>query len=194
MTFRLGGTAVVILAVAGVLGVGCGDRSSSAATTTASAAAACARTVSLTEGPYFKAGSPARRTLRTSGVKGTPLRLTGRVVDRSCQPIAGALLDFWQADGTGAYDNNGFRLRGHQRTRADGSWTLNTVVPGLYPGRTEHIHVKVRRRTGSTLTTQLFFPGAASNGSDGIYVASMLVRNFRRAGAGYRATFTFVVS
>ena len=126
-------------------------------------------------------------------MKGTPLRLSGRVVTTACRPIAGAVLDIWQADGLGRYDNTGFRLRGHLATRADGAWTLNTVIPGQYPGRTEHIHVKVRTPAGSALTTQLFFPGVSANDNsgDGIYVPSMLVRHFRRQGSRYRGTFTF---
>ena len=114
-------------------------------------------------------------------------------MDTACRPIAGATVDVWQADGKGVYDNAGYRLRGRQQTRADGSWTLSTVVPGLYPGRTEHVHVKIRTKSGSALTTQLFFPGAAANDEDGIYVASMLVKRFRKAGSGYRGSFTFVL-
>lgn len=180
-----------------VTGVACGTGSSSSATastTSAGAAASCAKTVALTEGPYWKAGSPARANLRTAGVKGTPLRLTGRVVTTACKPIAGAVIDIWQADGLGRYDNAGFRLRGHQTTRSDGTWTLNTVIPGQYPGRTEHIHVKIRTPAGTTLTTQLFFPRVAANDGDGIYVPSMLVRHFRKQGSRYRATFTFALT
>jgi protocatechuate 3,4-dioxygenase beta subunit len=192
---KAAGIAGSVVLAAGV--AACGGSSSgaaNAATAPARVAATCARTVALTEGPYWKAGSPAHANLRAAGVKGTPLRLTGRVVTTSCAPIAGAVLDVWQADGLGRYDNAGFRLRGHFSTRSDGTWTLNTVIPGQYPGRTEHVHVKVRTPAGSTLTTQLFFPGVASNDSDGIYVPSMLVRHFRKQGARYRASFTFALA
>ena len=94
--------------------------------------------------------------------------LSGRVLSTACTPIANALLDFWQADNTaGVYDNSGFRLRGHQFTGADGRFTLETIVPGLYPGRTRHIHVEVQPPNGSILTTQLYLPGEARNASDG---------------------------
>src|SRR2546428_10644087 len=49
--------------------------------------------VELTEGPYYKANPPQNATLRTAGVAGTPLTLTGYVVSKSCQPIANAKLD-----------------------------------------------------------------------------------------------------
>ena len=145
-------------------------------------------TESQTEGPYFKARSPQRTSLLESGVTGTELLLIGTVVTRSCRPVAGALIDFWQADDAGAYDNAGFRLRGHQFTGADGVYTLRTIVPGLYPGRTRHIHVKVQAPSRPVLTTQLYFPGEARNAGDGIYDADLLMRM-----ADGEARFTFVL-
>src|SRR5438445_5410131 len=133
-----------------------------AAATAAGTALACTAPaqpiVELTEGPYYKAGAPQNAALRTAGVAGTPLVLTGYVVAKSCQPIANAKLDFWQADGNGNYDNSGYTLRGWQLTDANGAYRLEPVTPGLYPGRTEHIHFKVTVN-GTTYTSQLFFPG-----------------------------------
>jgi protocatechuate 3,4-dioxygenase beta subunit len=149
--------------------------------------------VELTEGPYYKAGAPQRTTLLTAGVTGTPLVLTGYVVTRSCQPIANARLDFWQADGSGSYDNAGYTLRGWQLTGADGSYRLETVIPGLYPGRTEHIHVKVTPPGGKTYTSQLFFPGVSQNEGDSIYTQAMLVK-LDTSKTPAAATFTFVVN
>lgn len=57
-------------------------------------------------------------------------------------PAAGVLRDFWQADDDGAYDVAGYSLLGHRFTDATGAYTLSTVGPGLYPGRTRHLHVK----------------------------------------------------
>jgi protocatechuate 3,4-dioxygenase beta subunit len=132
-------------------------------------------TLSQTEGPYFTPNSPERQSLIESGVVGTSLVVTGSVLTRSCRPIANALLDFWQADGNGEYDNVGYRLRGHQFTADDGSFRLETVVPGLYPGRTRHIHVKAQAAGQRILTTQLYFPGESRNASDGIFDASLLM-------------------
>ncbi|MGB8646795.1 MAG: hypothetical protein WCF84_16260 [Anaerolineae bacterium] len=147
--------------------------------TTIAQAPACTSPASLTpaetEGPYFKAGSPERASLFTSGMTGTKLVLTGYVVTADCKPVANALLDFWQADASGNYDNSGYTLRGHQYTDASGRYQLTTVVPGLYPGRTEHIHVKVQAPGGPILTTQLYFPGVALNSSDGIFDPKMVM-------------------
>lgn len=170
--------------------------SSATATQAASAALACTAPatplVTLTEGPYYKANPPQNATLRTVGVTGTPLTLTGYVVSKSCQPIAGAKLDFWQADGSGNYDNSGYTLRGWQLTDANGAYKLETVIPGLYPGRTEHIHFKVTVN-GQTYTSQLFFPGVSQNEADSIYSSQMLIK-LNTSTSPMTGTFTFVVN
>lgn len=150
-------------------------------------------TPELTEGPYFTANSPERASLLEDGMAGTQLIVTGYVYDTNCQPVANALLDFWQADANGVYDNSGYTLRGHQFTDANGFYTLTTVVPGLYPGRTEHIHFKVQAPNGKVITSQLFFPGVAQNDSDGIFNAS-LVLPIQETSAGIQAQFNFVVA
>jgi protocatechuate 3,4-dioxygenase beta subunit len=151
-------------------------------------------TSELTEGPYFSSGSPRRRSLLTKGMRGTRLTITGYVLTTACKPIRRAKLDFWQADASGVYDNDGFRLRGHQFTDSAGRYRLDTIVPGLYPGRTKHIHVKVQRPGGQVLTTQLFFPGVSANRGDGLYESVLLVRRWRRAGARRTARFDFVLA
>jgi protocatechuate 3,4-dioxygenase beta subunit len=148
--------------------------------------------VELTEGPYYTANPPQNATLRTAGVAGTPLTLTGYVVSKSCQPIANAKLDFWQADGNGNYDNSGYTLRGWQLTGANGAYRLDTVIPGLYPGRTEHIHFKVTVN-GQTYTSQLFFPGVSQNASDSIYSSRMLV-TLNTTTSPVTGSFTFIVN
>ena len=146
-----------------------------------------------TEGPYYMPGSPRRASLVTPGMKGTKLLLTGTVLTTGCKPVARALLDFWQADANGGYDNRGFRLRGHQFTDARGRYRLVTVVPGLYTGRTRHIHVKVQAPGRAVLTTQLYFPGELQNGADGIFSPELVLRNMRRAGGRWTARFDFVL-
>ena len=130
-------------------------------------------TIAQTEGPYYTPGAPESANLAADGMPGTRLTFTGYVVDTSCAPIANAKVETWQADATGAYDNAGYSLRGWVTTDADGRFTIGTVVPGEYPGRTEHIHVKVTPPGGATLTTQVYFPGSTANGEDGIYDPSL---------------------
>jgi protocatechuate 3,4-dioxygenase beta subunit len=151
-------------------------------------------TPELTEGPYFSSGSPQRRSLVTRGMRGTRLTITGYVLTTACRPIKRAKLDFWQADASGVYDNDGYRLRGHQFTDSAGRWRLDTIVPALYTGRTKHIHVKVQRPGGEILTTQLFFPGVSANAGDRLYESDLLVRRWRRVGARRTGRFDFVLA
>jgi protocatechuate 3,4-dioxygenase beta subunit len=123
---------------------------------------------------------------------GIKLVITGHVYDSNCQPVANAWLDFWQADSTGTYDNSGYTLRGHQYTDSEGRYELTTVIPGIYPGRTEHIHVKVQAPGGNIITSQLFFPGVAQNETDGIYDASLLL-SIQETTDGFQAQYNFVL-
>ena len=102
-------------------------------------------------------------------------------------------MDFWQADPEGEYDNVGFRLRGHQYTDREGRWRLETVVPGLYPGRTRHVHVKVQAPHGRPLTTQLFFPGEPRNLRDGIFDPELMMA-IREQGGREAGRFHFVLA
>ncbi|MFF4319336.1 carbohydrate-binding protein [Streptomyces sp. NPDC001568] len=149
-------------------------------------------TVPQTEGPYFKPNSPRRTSLVTASTPGTRLTISGYVFGRACLPVAGALLDFWQADVNGAYDNTGYGFRGHQFTDAQGVFRLTTIVPGLYPGRTRHVHVKVQAPGRPVLTTQLYFPGEPRNATDSIFDARLLM-TVRQAGPGKEGTFDFVL-
>lgn len=145
-----------------------------------------------TAGPFFKPDSPERTSLVVAGANGTPLVVTGVVVSTNCQPIGGALLDFWQADDAGDYDNTGFGFRGHQFANDEGRWRLSTIMPGLYPGRTRHIHVRVQAPDQPILTTQLYFPDEPTNQLDGIFDAQLLMELQSRDDE-QRATFTFVL-
>jgi protocatechuate 3,4-dioxygenase beta subunit len=152
-----------------------------------------ALTPAQTEGPYYKADTPERTSLIEPGMAGTRLILTGYVLNADCQPMANAWLDFWQADDAGAYDNAGYVMRGHQFTDAAGRYRLETVFPGLYPGRTRHIHVKVQAPNGPVLTTQLYFPDEAANARDGIFNPA-LIADVQATADGLRGTFNFVIS
>ena len=145
-----------------------------------------------TEGPFFKPRSPERADLIEAGMKGRPIELTGFVLDPACKPMAHALLDLWQADDAGDYDNTGFRLRGHQYTDAQGRYRFRTIVPAVYPGRTRHFHLKVQPATGRLLTTQLYFPDEPANRRDGLFRKELLMRT-AQAGDGVDARFDFVL-
>jgi protocatechuate 3,4-dioxygenase beta subunit len=145
-----------------------------------------------TTGPFFRPQSPLKNDFREPGVKGIPVRLSGVVLNRKGQPIAGALLDFWHADANGEYDFEGFRCRGHQFADANGRYVLETIVPGLYPGRTRHYHVRLQAANGPILSTQLYFPGEARNASDSLFRPDLLLK-IRETGSVHLAGFNFVL-
>jgi len=153
-----------------------------------------------TEGPFYRLFSTQRPVLREAGMAGTPMDLSGRVTDTRGKPLANALLDFWQCDDAGVYDTRGYRLRGHQFTDAEGRYRLQTIVPGLYPGRTRHIHVKLQPAGDDVpqapkmlnLTTQVYFPGEPGNGKDELFDDSLLMA-IDRDHDGRIARFDFVL-
>jgi protocatechuate 3,4-dioxygenase beta subunit len=149
-------------------------------------------TPSQTAGPFYKPNSPKRRSLIEPGMKGTKIFVQGYVRSTRCKPIGGALVDFWQADAAGGYDNVGYKLRGHQYADDSGRYSFETVVPGLYPGRTRHFHVRVQAPNRPILTTQLYFPGEQQNRRDGIFNEKLLL-TMRQDGAEKLATFDFAL-
>jgi protocatechuate 3,4-dioxygenase beta subunit len=129
-----------------------------------------------TQGPFYTPSSPERRVLLESGMTGTPITLAGFVLTRSCRPVPNTLVDLWHADNAGHYDNEGYRLRGHQFTDAEGRYLFETIVPGLYPGRTRHFHIKFQAADQPVLTTQFYFPGEPANDRDGIFDPALLMQ------------------
>lgn len=154
-------------------------------------------TESCIEGPFYISNTPERRVLREPGIPGSPLLLAGRVLTPDCRPVAGAVLDFWSCDGAGVYDNEGFKLRGHQFTDASGAYRLETVKPSGYKQyglhRTPHIHVKVQGRGTRLLTTQLFFPGEPLNAQDYLVRDSLMIDLARSEDGSLIGQFDFVL-
>jgi protocatechuate 3,4-dioxygenase beta subunit len=143
-------------------------------------------------GPYYTPNTPERASLLEPGIEGTRLVISGYVLSPDCTPIPGAWLDFWHADANGVYDNDGYRLRGHQFTDADGRYRLETILPGLYPGRTRHIHVAVQAPGSEVFVTQLYFPGEPQNAGDGLYLPELELTMGETA-EGQTGAFDFVL-
>ena len=192
---------------------------------------ACIVTPKQTEGPFFVDERLKRSDIRVDpsdgNVKsGVPLRLTLRVSavgGANCKPLSGAIVDLWQCDAIGVYsgvNHSGSQsseakhfLRGYQVTETDGSAQFTTIYPGWYPGRTVHIHFKVRVSAksgkGQELTSQLYFgdaltdrihtqspyagkgPRTVRNQRDGLFRngGRQLMLSPVQSGAGYAATF-----
>jgi protocatechuate 3,4-dioxygenase beta subunit len=151
-------------------------------------------TPAQTEGPYFTPNSPERASLLEPGMTGTKLTVTGLVLRTDCTPIARALIDVWQCDDAGVYDNVGYRLRGHLFTDEQGQYQFETILPGNYPGRTRHIHVKVQAPNSRVLTTQLYFPNEPRNQNDGIYRKECEMAIQDNADGSKNGAFNFVLN
>lgn len=150
-------------------------------------------TIAQTEGPYYTPHTPEKRSFRADA-PGLAITLTGFVTDRRCRPVANAVVDLWHADARGAYDNSGYKLRGYQRTDAGGGYVFETIVPGVYPGRTRHFHVKIAAPGLRVLTTQLYFPDEArANSRDAIFDTRLLMR-VEGAGDGKIGRYDFVLN
>ena len=137
------------------------------------AAPGCVVRPEMTEGPYFVDKQMNRSEIR-EGRPGDPLLLALTVFDATrgqCRPLQGAVVDIWQCDAKGVYSGvndemQGFRtvdqkfLRGNQTTDAGGAARFTTIYPGWYPGRTVHIHFKIRTKSEAAayeFTSQWYF-------------------------------------
>lgn len=136
------------------------------------------------EGPYFIDERLHRSDIRpdpSTGrvTPGIPLTLTLRVMSfraADCRPLSGAVVDIWHCDAMGFYSDvrdPGFNtkgrkfLRGYQVTDANGEVRFVTIYPGWYPGRTVHIHFKIRtaplQNRSFDFTSQLYFDDALTD-------------------------------
>jgi protocatechuate 3,4-dioxygenase beta subunit len=130
---------------------------------TAAAAVVCQATPEDALGPYYIEGAPERSTLYPDGTPGTPLVISGTIYSSECLPLAGALVEVWQADSSGAYDFSAdFLGRAAVIANENGFYEYTTVLPGRYEPRPLHIHYRVNHPAAPTLVTQLYFAQDAS--------------------------------
>lgn len=103
--------------------------------------------------------------------------LSGRVLGRNGALLRNALVEIWQADVNGAYihsqspsSNRDPNFQGYGRfvTGTSGEYLFRTVKPGLYPGRTRHVHVQVTAASGEKLVSQLYIAGETLNANDSV--------------------------
>jgi|1186.fasta_scaffold725031_1 protocatechuate 3,4-dioxygenase beta subunit len=152
-----------------------------------------AATPSQTEGPFYPPELPrdtdadlVRVTGADAQALGVVTHVTGRVLDARGWPLPGHLVEIWQCDAHGRYlaehgsswgdwfrtreaPDPGFQGYGRTLTDAGGGYRFRTIRPVTYPGRTPHIHFKVRRDGRELLTTQMYVAGEPGNERDGIY-------------------------
>ncbi|AKU91502.1 dioxygenase [Vulgatibacter incomptus] len=170
-------------------------------------------------GPFYRHGAPNRgrgASIASDDTPGDRVRVTGRVFDwKTKQPIAGAIIEAWQASTEGLYENQDpnqpdFNLRGRFRTDEDGTFELTALLPVPYPIPTDgpvgellrtagrsahrpaHIHVIVMAPGHRTFVTQLFREGDPYLAIDPTFTATREnVRHFEHADDEWRLHVDF---
>lgn len=162
----------------------------------AGAAGTCAATPRQTTGPFYpvfeqvdKDVDLTQSTGHERPAQGEVIRVQGRVLDPSCMPVPGALVDLWQADSFGRYEHPAdpnpahpdpdFQGWGQAVTDAAGRYSFRTNKPAAYPleflggqpderagYRTPHLHFRVSKRGFVELSTQMYFAGEKLNDTD----------------------------
>jgi protocatechuate 3,4-dioxygenase beta subunit len=150
------------------------------------ASPACVPAVTNILGPAYRRGAPMRSRLCPPEEAGTPLAMSGRVVDAlSCKPLPGTLIDVWQVDANGNYDMDSaaYRLRGKFQSAKDGRYAFETIEPVPYGRRPRHIHYLVTREGYEPRITQCYFAGDERNASDPYVKKELVIATTKRAAA-----------
>jgi protocatechuate 3,4-dioxygenase beta subunit len=149
------------------------------------------KTPAQTEGPFY----PNRLPLDTDNdllvindgmtpAVGEITHLTGKVLDARGNPVKNAVVEIWQCDANGVYlqttdsgpkkdqQDKNFQGFGRFVTGSTGEYYFRTIKPVPYPGRSPHIHFKVKKGGAHLLTTQCYIKGHPGNDKDGIYRAT----------------------
>ena len=170
-------------------------------------------------GPFLRANAPLRRrgeSIVSEDTKGDRVRITGRVYDLTTnKPVAGAMLDVWQAATNGLYENQdenqpNYNLRGQFQADEAGTFDLVGLVPTPYPvptdgpvgelmrlakrqpNRPAHIHVIVSAPNYETLITQVFRKGDDIIEADPVFTADQtMIGEFRKDNGQYRLDYDF---
>ena len=164
-------------------------------------------TESTVFGPFHRLGAPEMPpggNIAHRDHAGTPAVVSGRVVDMNGKPIAGAVLDVWQAQTNGLYDSqdkdpDALHMRGKFRTDGNGRYLIRTVVPvnypipsdgpvgrmlkatGRHPWRPAHIHFVVSAEGYEPVTTHIFDRTDPYLQSDAVFaVKDSLICDFAR--------------
>jgi hydroxyquinol 1,2-dioxygenase len=164
-------------------------------------------TESTVFGPFHRLGAPEMPpggNIAHRDATGAPTLVSGRVLDLDGKPIAGAVLDVWQAQSNGLYDSQDahpdeLHMRGKFRTDADGRYLIRTVLPvhypipsdgpvgrmlkaaGRHPWRPAHIHFVVSAEGYEPVTTHIFDRADKYLASDAVFaVKDSLICDFAR--------------
>ncbi len=153
------------------------------------AATQCDATPKQTKGPFYPESWDVERDVDLTRLEGHAERadgevivVHGRVLGPDCAPLAGAIVDLWQANRQGRYAHSAdpnpapldphFQGAGRVVTGEDGGYRFRTIKPGAYAlaylegrpredagFRPPHLHFRVMKRGYAELATQMYFAG-----------------------------------
>jgi protocatechuate 3,4-dioxygenase beta subunit len=148
----------------------------------------CVPTPRETAGPFYPVRYPIDKdndltflNNQTGKAEGETILINGLVQNKSCEPVAGALVEIWQACSTGKYNHPrdpnkarldpNFQYWGKALTNEKGEYAFKTIKPGSYPAswlwtRPPHIHFTIQAKQYAPLTTQMYFAGERLNVKD----------------------------
>lgn len=158
------------------------------ARTAKAAAPKCEVTARQPEGPFYPGEAnivPINDLTRVEGAsqpaEGQVIYVRGVVRSTTCQPVANANVEIWQACASGRYNHAGdpnsapldpnFRYWGETFTNAKGEYEFKSILPGAYPAaedwdRPPHIHFRIAKLGYEDLITQMYFKGEELNDLD----------------------------
>jgi len=173
-------------------------------------------------GPFYREGAqelPMGATISQDG-RGEPVVVTGRVLSTQGTPIPGALLDVWETDENGLYEQQDpeqpdMNLRGKFRTDSEGRYCFTGIKPvsyaipddgpvgrllrslGRHPFRPAHIHLLISADGFAPLTTHLFVKGDPYLDSDAVFgtkdslIVDFIRHDWEAEAAQYHVTIPF---
>ncbi len=142
-------------------------------------------------GPFFRSSAPFRAKITPPLSSGVVMLIQGRIWSfQTKKPIQGAVLDIWQANAAGRYDNDDasnppapkvFLNRARLLTDESGYYEFETIHPGHYPLdetrlRPAHIHYRISHPNHKTLVTQLYFKGDPNIEGDPFVRPSLVIQ------------------
>lgn len=141
-------------------------------------------------GPYHRPRAPYRAMIAPPLAPGKILIVQGRIwgIDTR-KPLSGVIIDIWQADHSGSYDNDDrdnppnphtFDYRARLISDETGYYEFQTIRPGRYKVgksyRPSHIHYLIRAKGYKQLITQLYFEGDPYNKVDPFIKNSLIIK------------------
>ncbi|RAL58478.1 hypothetical protein DID88_005182 [Monilinia fructigena] len=137
----------------------------------------CILSPEVTQGPYYVSGEYVRKDI-VEDQEGVDLILDTQVIDMAtCDPVTNAFVEIWHCNSTGVYSGivsgtngnsadatniNSTFLRGLQATDDEGVAQFQTLFPGHYTSRSNHIHVLVHFN-GTTYANGTYGGGVISH-------------------------------